>query len=383
MKNDFVPYLCGGILFSLLIELHRNTAEGFHNIEGTSKHAILQREIMEKLIRTIIPDYTYNVNANRLTFQKTVSEYRTCKSDGGKIIPFERDSTKTEFDKSVKKQYKEVLKRMTEFTSICFPTCTDTAMRALIKGTLILIRDDSSIQNNTPFYINKDGFPISKENLLKKENFCFQSFLVGTWHYIITQPTKNKNGIQTFEKLFSKCDGKSFQPNMDYLSSYENDINVTKITMSSSEKGVECEDITVMNGADKEDPSETKTYYTGGLLQTEDKEAILSNSPAIIDLNENPNISIKELPNSTIYRVTTEFQFKTYFFSPLEENVRLYCHIGSLYISGTTSIEKWISKSKLNEMRFRKNYTCTAWFNLNPCGEEYSADFLLIGRIIK
>lgn len=101
-------------------------------------------------------------------------------------------------------------------------------------------------------------------------------------------------------------------------------------------------------------------------------------------MDKSPNISIDSNPVSTIYKITTEFQFETHFLSFTEEIIRLSCDVGSASISGTTSLERWLSRSKLNEMRFRKKCLCTAWFRLEKCSEnEYSAEFLLIGRIIE
>lgn len=382
MDNNFVPYLCGGILFSFLIELSNDTAQNFYKVYASQK-AISQKQIMENLIRAITPNYSYDATSN--SFKKNVSEYRSCKSDGGKIIPFNLDSTRTEFDRCVEKQYEDVLERMTKFTAECFPTWNNTSGRILVERTLILIRDDSSIGNDTPFFIQPSGSPISKEELLKKEDFNFQSFLVGTWHYIITK-SKNENGKQTFEKLFPKYDGKERKLDTNCLESYAHAINVTYNEISKEplpEKNSESQDIAEPSKTDRNKKIYVKEYYRGSLLDDDDEKAILSDNPAILDLNENPDIPIKNCSNSAIYKITTDFQVEAYFLSLEEEIIRLHFSIGSSSISGTTSLGKWISRSKLNEMRFRKKYPCTAWFRLIPCNEEYSAEFLLIGRIME
>lgn len=383
MDDNFVPYLCGGILFSFLIDLRDNTAEKYREFPE-KKTKINQHNMMKELIYAIYPDYSYNATAEESTFRRVVSEYHTCKINGGKILPFERDVTRAEFDNCVKKKYKDVLERMTKFTTECFPTCNDTAMRILVQRTLILIRDDNSIDNDTPFFVQPDGSPISKEELLQKEEFNFQSFLVGVWHYIITKPTKNEDGEQTFENLFPKYDGKERKLDTRCLKPYAHDINVTwsKTEKTLPKENYEDGNIVESPKADKKEKSAIKIYYEGGLLQNEDKEKILLCDPAIINLNENPDIAIKNSPNSTIYKITADFQFKTLFLPSSEGIVRLCCNIGSLNISGTTSVERWVSKSKLNEMRFHGKYPCTAWFTLTPLGEEYSAEFLMIGRMI-
>lgn len=385
MDNYFVPYLCGGIFFSFLIELHNSTAKEFHSHMRTNK-IVNQTKIMENLIRAINPDYCGYDNQD--TFKKTVSEYRSCKSDGGKIIPFDREDIRAEFDKSVREKYRDVLERMKEFTDKSFPECNNqSSLRRMIKNTLMLIRDDTSIENDALFYINEDGSPISKGALPQKEYFNFQSFLVGIWHYIITKPTKNQSGEKTFEKLFPKYTDKGRKLDTSCLKDYDPVIKITVIEVSgesSSKEVYEQKNMVEMAKTAKNGKLAVKIFYEGSLLENEDKNLILSNSQIIIDLNEHPDTCIADYPNSTIYKLTTEFEFKTHFLSLQEEIVRLYCNVNSINISGTTSIENWKSRSILNEMRFRIKHSCTAWFSLVSCGEnEYSAQFLLIGRIIQ
>lgn len=385
MNDNFVPYLCGGIFFSFLIELHNNTAREFNTTFG-SKKTINQPKIMENLLRATDPEYGgYD---NPATFKKKVSEYRTCKNSGDKIIPLEGEYIRNKFDNSVRTQYREVMDRMREFTNKSFPSCNNrSAMCLLIRNTLTLICNDTSIENDTPFFINEDGTSISKKEIFEKEDFNFQSFLVGIWHYIITKPTINEKGKQTFEKLFPKHNKKVRSLDTSCLKPYEHNINITEKEISkesSSKKIYEQEDAAETIETEKNEELSVKIYYKGSLLRDEDENAILSNSPAIVDLNEYPDTPIENNPGSTIYKITTAFQIKTHFPSPREEIVRLYCNISNLSISGTTSVERWISRSKLNEMRFRQKYSCTAWFTLVSCSEnEYSAEFLIIGGMLQ
>lgn len=386
MNDNFIPYLCGGILFSFLIELHNDTATKFNNTWETKK-AINQNKIMEKLICAIHPNNRYNYNAESSTFKKTVSEYHTCKTNGGKVLPFERDFTKTEFDKCVKNQYEEALKHMTKFTVEYFPTYNDAAICRLVKRTLILIRDDISIDDDALFFINSDGSSISKKDLLEMKEFNFQSFLVGIWHYIITKPTENEKGRETFEKLFRQYKKKEPKLDTSCLKPYAHEINVT--WNEASEKSIpkennECESKVEPPKTDKKEKLGIKIYYKGGLLETNEENAILSFAPGIIDLDENPNITIKDSYYGPIYKITTELQMETYLHPNVGEIIRLYYNIGPFKISGTTSEENWISKSKLNNFRFHKKEICTTWFRLDHCNEyEYNAEFYMIGKILQ
>ena len=384
MDNNFVPYLCGGIFFSFLIELHNETVKGYNKSMGNN--VMNQTTIMQELIYAINPDYSYAPNATG-TLSKETSKYHTCQSNGGKVLPFERDNTRTSFDNSVKKYYDEVLKRMTKFTTKCFPECKEPPMCNLVERTLKIIRDDASIENDTPFFINQNGSSISKENLLKENNFNFQSFLVGIWHYIITKPTENKNGRPTFEKLYPEKEDASRKLDTSCFEHYEHDIHVTAIDASEKSTTKEynkCENITASDESGTEETPTIKIYYKGSLLEEIEEKEILSFSPAIIDLDENPDISIEDNPVSSIYKITTEFQFEMHSLSLTEDIIRLSCNIGSSIISGTTSLERWLSRSKLNNMRFRQKGSCTAWFRLKKFNEnEYDADFYMIGEILQ
>lgn len=384
MDNDFVPYLCGGIFFSFLIELHNDTAKKYNDFQR-SKTTIRQPEIMEGLIKAIHPNYSYDNHTGASTFRTKVSEYRTCRFNGGKVIPFERDYIKTEFDKSVKKQYKEVLKRMTIFTAECFPSRDDKAMRSLVERTLILIRDDNSIEDDAPFFINENGTSISKKNLMDKKDFCFQSFLVGVWHYIIIKPTKNQNGMQAFHKIFIRKN-KEYELDTNCLKPYAHDINVTEIDASDRSTPIgnyNCADQLELSNGTREDKLKIEIYYECKELSKTDKEAILSNSSEIIDLNENPNALTEEKSICTIYKITSEFRYKTQFLPPpsREQILKLYCNIGSYNIYGCTSAENWKSKSYLNCLRSENEFSLTAWFRLTS--NKNIVKYLMLGDLDK
>lgn len=386
MDDNFVPYLCGGVLFSFLVELHSDTAQKYHEFQR-GKTNINQTEIMGRLKEIIHPAYSHNSHEENLTLKKTASEYRTCKSDGGKIIPFEQSEyVKLGFDKSVKEQYEKVLKQMTAFTTECFPTRNDSAMRTLVERTLILIRDDNSIEDDTPFFINENGSSISKKNLMDKKNFCFQAFLVGAWHYIITRPTKNKNGRQTFEKLYQKYEPKKYKLDMSCLKPYAHNINVTEISAleSSTPKGnYKCADKIESPNAIRKDKLKIAIYYKCKELSETDKEAILSNSSEIIDLNENPDALTENKSITTIYKITSEFRYETQFLPPpsREQILKLYCNIGSYNIYGGTSVENWESKSYLNCLRSEIKFSLTAWFRLTS--NKSLVKYLMLGDLDK
>ena len=380
MDDNIKPYLCGGIFFSLLIELHNNTARGYNPHWG-KKNTINQAGIMQNLIQVIEPEY--KGHPEEKSFTRAVAEYRACKNGGGNIFPFDHGDRVSGFIESVERQYKEVLKRMKEFTDKSFPGYNSKPNKILlIERTLIIIRNDNHIDDDDLFYINDDGSPISKKQLLEKEDFNFESFLVGIWHYIIAKPTTNIDGKEFFLKLFQKVN-KRLRLVPGLLGSYTHKIIIkeeTEVSEESSSKEVNGhEDTAKIAEANKNEKLEVKVFYEGDWLEEDEKEKILSNSPEIIDLNEHPDISIKDYPNPTIYKITTEFQFEPSQSFLGDKLVILHYKVDSLNISGTTSKDRWKSRSQIDKMIGNITYPCTAWFSLVPQKDEYSAYFLMIG----
>lgn len=385
MDEQIELHLSGGILFAFLVYLHSNTARQL-NTSSTSKKSIRNHDLMENLIWAIYPSYKrYN---DRGVLQTTVSNYLTCKANGGNILPFESNLVvMEEFDKSVKMEYEVVLGRMKEFTDKSFPECNDEpAICFFIQSILALIHKDNSIKTDDLFYINEDGSPISKNNILQKEEFNFQSFLVGIWHYIINKPIKNISGRETFTVLFPECINRKWTIDTHHLKPFPHDISITELEISGRSSSKEIhrqENILETTKTNKNEKLALRIFYKEDSLDKDVEEQILSNSAEIIDLNEHPDISLKNFSNFTIFKITTEFQFKPRYSFFGDKDVILYFSVGSSKISGTTSAENWLNRSRLNEMIGSLKYSCTAWFTLDPLENRYSAKFHIIGKVRK
>lgn len=67
----------------------------------------------------------------------------------------------------------------------------------LVKALVEIIRDDEDMPATAVFYINEDGSPSTKAQLLAITAVCFQAFLVGVWHYILMNRPDNTLGHST------------------------------------------------------------------------------------------------------------------------------------------------------------------------------------------
>ncbi|NMA23661.1 MAG: hypothetical protein GX938_09190 [Spirochaetales bacterium] len=164
------------------------------------------REIMLAFIKVMSPDFT--VPAGN-TFKENTSSYKNCRKNSGTYLPFAVTSAEVRtFDECVRCDYATVLTRMVSFTND-FLEVGKSAKKDehLVKALVEIIRDDNDIPATAVFYINEDGSPSTKAQLLTITAVCFQAFLVGVWHYILMNRPDNTHGritIQGWEPTYSE-----------------------------------------------------------------------------------------------------------------------------------------------------------------------------------
>lgn len=201
MANDSVPYLCGGIFFTLLLQVkYEGTASDKVNnqFDGISDPILLANLI--KVVTGTLPD------SNAGGFKKDVSKYRNCLFDGGINIPFNRSSAISSFNYDFKNRYIPTLNRMIDFADLCILSENHGHMDWLVKSLLSVIEKDSSIVDSDVFYIYKNEIAMTKAEIINCTAFELQPFLLGVLHYLITKPTKNKHGKPTYDAFYPTRD---------------------------------------------------------------------------------------------------------------------------------------------------------------------------------
>lgn len=195
VKNNYT--LCGGIFFLLLLQARKQRTAARKNLEG-EQDGLNQGNVFVGLIRTAFPDYIPPKGDSIDTY---ASDYKSCRLSESESLPFCNPELVDIFDKTVKSSYPAALKRMCEFTQkfIDENNMGSWLVRALIE-TISL---DDSI-NNELFYINGNSQPVNKDQLIILKEVNLQSFLVGIWHFILTQRKNNKAGLYTFNAWHSK-----------------------------------------------------------------------------------------------------------------------------------------------------------------------------------
>lgn len=196
MKTETVPYLSGGIFFTLLTE-----AEGRRptrrEIKNGAKSGITYKNMLEGLIQLFKPSFT-QPDFGR-TFEGETSEYRSCKESHTENLPFDEEVEITAFDDRVKTDYETVLKDMNDYITSFLDSKSEVRMHWLMKALFTIIENDADMTDDTLFYTSES--PITKKELLSLDHYCLSNLLLALWHFIVLNRPDNKLGRATFESI--------------------------------------------------------------------------------------------------------------------------------------------------------------------------------------
>lgn len=196
MSDLVVPYLCGGILFNLLLEAGKNRRKARGSVsygaDGLSNTAVLR-----KLIYVVTGE---EARAAGSTFDKNTTQFRTCELNGNTYIPFQEVSTATAFLTAAERKNSDLQKRMSEFVSEFI-----NAEKAewLVKALFDVIVNDKDISGETEFYISASE-PISKKKLCEVKRVVLPDFLISVLSFILRNRLDNTKGRATFEAWYNQ-----------------------------------------------------------------------------------------------------------------------------------------------------------------------------------
>ena len=196
MPEQSIPYLCGGVFLTHLLKAHPSR-KGVREHYMGEHDGLSDPETMLAFIQVMSPDFTAPVGG---AFKESTSSYKNCRKECGTYLPFSEDSAEVRaFDECVRKDYQTALSRMVSFSDNYLEVgSTAKKDERLVKTLVEIIRDDD-IADTDVFYINEDGSPSTREQLLTATKICFQSFLVGVWHYILMNRPNNLPGRDTVQ----------------------------------------------------------------------------------------------------------------------------------------------------------------------------------------
>ena len=203
MTNTGIPRLCGGTVFTLILEARQQRYGVREHFAGDSD-GLSEMDTLIGLAQVMVPDLKRPVKTREDTVQGTTTEFKICKTAGGKgYYPFSNRQSKKAFDDRVKGYYAEALKAMCDFVkNFIWVKGSDKQDVNLVKALLDLIERDDSINNSQVFYIMPDGKPVTKQRIdqIDGEDVCLESFLLGVWHYAIMRREGNTIGKATMNE---------------------------------------------------------------------------------------------------------------------------------------------------------------------------------------
>lgn len=177
--------LCGGIFFFFFLK--------------SCKERIPQNKILISLIKTLYPNYCEpNLVYEKNSFSKTVSEYKSCKTNGGSYVPFNETETFLEVNKHIKENYHTALIKMGTIVSEYLNMSGNNA-ELLVRQLIEMIVFDDSITDEQEFYVLPDGQSMTKAQISECCSFCLESFLLGVWYYSVTK--NNTEGRNTYDEI--------------------------------------------------------------------------------------------------------------------------------------------------------------------------------------
>lgn len=202
MTPTKVPYLCGGILFSLILQARKTRIKARDKFNSGSD-GLKDTDVMMGLVKVVTGDSFESAQGG--TFGKCTTQFKTCQDYGTTYIPFTDPSVISSYTSSIKQKDPDLLNRMSEFINRFI---NEMRSEWLVKSLIEVIQDDAEIDKNTLFDIalNKS---VTKENLNSITDVELPVFLLSVLHFVITQRSDNTKGRATFEKWHTQSGKKS------------------------------------------------------------------------------------------------------------------------------------------------------------------------------
>lgn len=202
MTPTKVPYLCGGILFSLILQARKVRTKARDKFNSGSD-GLKDTNVMMGLIEVITGDVFSASHGN--TFGKCTTQFKTCLDYGTTYIPFTDSAVISSFNSSVKQKDPDLLKRMSEFIDRFI---NEVRAEWLVKALFEVIQNDVEIPQDTFFAISTQQTVLwsELEHITEVELPIFLISIIG---FILNERKDNTKGRPTFEAWHTQSGPKS------------------------------------------------------------------------------------------------------------------------------------------------------------------------------
>lgn len=233
--NFTYPYLCGGILFCLILQARTTRAKARDKFNGGSD-GLNDSDIMLSFLNIVTGD---TKKGKSESLKKSTTNYKKCKINSSIYIPFTDKITIESFNSAFKKYDKDLLERTTNFISNYL---NPQKYNWLVKALLDLIKQDVEIKKEENFLINKN-ISFKKKDIDKIKDINLQLFLLSIINYILLNRKDNKKGEATFNKWHTqKIERGLWEFSTNIGASIKQDIKILTVLDETENKEVTIEE---------------------------------------------------------------------------------------------------------------------------------------------
>ncbi|WP_028257508.1 hypothetical protein [Veillonella montpellierensis] len=225
------PYLCGGILFSLILQARKPRTKARNKLKGGSD-GLKDTDVMMGLVEVVTGNCFDNAQGS--TFSKCTTMFKTCQDYGTTYIPFTDPLVINSFRTLTNKKDPVLLKRITGFIE---KFINEKKAEWLVKAILEMLQNDTEIQDNTNFMISATT-NITKKDIQSITKVELPFLLLSVLNFILNERADNTKGRATFEAWHEQ---KSTKSQWVYISNIGNTISspINVIMSSDSSKSAE------------------------------------------------------------------------------------------------------------------------------------------------
>lgn len=207
MTNYDYPRLCGGTVFTLILEARKDQMDARDHF-NCRKDGLTNPEVMQGLLKVMGIKTTIDKGKPWESFEHAVNKYRFCTVAKGAHLPLNHSDEIEGFDRKIRNDYSTILKEMESFIGRFLEINTSAEKdKKLIKALLDLVCQDKNIKDDDRFFVLENGLSTDKMNLLKLTNVCLPTFLIGIWHYALMIDGDNKVGEDTMKQWCPPMNG--------------------------------------------------------------------------------------------------------------------------------------------------------------------------------
>ena len=202
MPNEKIPYLCGGVFFSLLKQAVQPSVSSKEHSEGISdRHSDIN--LVKDFIIALSSDENIDDNIKegkqkKSALKKSVSKYINCCENVPKKLPFAKQPFSLSYQWMIQNDYTKTIEKMQQFIQLHLD---QKYYVWLVKAILNVIEKDVDIADTDQFFIDGNEIPKTKKEIKSINSFCLPAVLVGVMHYILLNRGKNNvDGAATLNK---------------------------------------------------------------------------------------------------------------------------------------------------------------------------------------